>query len=92
MARAGPTPLGNMIWLALAFLFLAFFGAGLFQAVTNWVSQPNLVGIAGLALYGVVGFWLVAGAWLRTSWGRRFIARRHGGGRSRGSVNGHQGI
>lgn len=68
MGRAAPSPLGNVVWSMLALLFLAAFCAGLFQAVTKWMSQPNLLGLAGFALYGVVGFWLVAGAWLRTRW------------------------
>lgn len=96
MTRAAPTPLGNILWSTLALLFLAWSVAGMFGIATKRVSQPSLVEIAGLfaglALYGVVGFWLVGGAWLRTTWGRRFIARRHGTGRSRGSADGQQGI
>ena len=95
MARAAPTPLGNALWSLLALLFLAGFAAAMFGIATRGVSPPNLLGIvgllAGLALYGIVGFWLVAGAWLRTSWGHRFIARKQGARQPRGSVNGQQG-
>jgi hypothetical protein len=76
MSRARSSPISNAVWLTFAALFLVFFGWGLVEATSRWIREPNVLGIAGLALYGVVGFWFVAGAWLRTAWGRAFISRR----------------
>jgi hypothetical protein len=91
MTRANSSPLSSAIWLTFAAVFLGVFGWGVFEATSNWIREPNLLGIVGLALYGVVGFWFVAGAWLRTTWGRRFISRRRVKGRFPGPIDGSQG-
>ena len=82
--------LRDALWLIVAALALAWAVSGAVLGMREFFDEPDLLAILGFVMLGFVGFWLVGGAWLRTSWGRRYIRRRRSGPGSTVRGNGSQ--